>query len=108
MRESTSGTTLPKCQYLWKIADQGIAANGGFTPAHIKCAGARANNGIPIAAARAQLPIQTAKTARPNLSVFVDADDFVTLTISNQSDAIALAATGADIVIDIMVFPLTP
>ena len=108
MRESTSGPRLPTAEYTWKIADQAIAANGGFTPAHIACGGARVNNGIPVAAARAQLPLQTGKTARPNISVFIDADDFVTLTISNQSDAIALTASGADIVIDVMVFPVIP
>lgn len=107
MREATSGTTLPKCTYTWLIADQAVASLAGFTPAHIACPGARAGNGIPVASARAQLPLVFGGTSRPNLSAFVDADNFVTLTISNNGSA-ALTATAADIPIDIMVLPLNP
>lgn len=108
MREATSGTTLPKAQYTWAVADQGVAAIAGFTPAHISCPGARAGNGIPVVSARSQLPLVTGGTSRPNVSAFIDADNFVTLTISNNGSAALSVVGAADIILDIMVLPLNP
>ncbi len=108
MREATSGPTLPKCSYTWAVADQGIAAIADFVPAHISCPGARAANGIPVVSPRTQLPLVTGGTSRPNVHAFIDADNFVTLTISNNGSAALSVAGAADIIFDIMVLPLNP
>lgn len=106
MREPTSGNTLPIATYTWPIANQAIAAGAAFTPAAIAVPRATLTNGLPIAAARAALPV-TAGGGAPTVEVFINAANQVTLRISNQSAA-ALVATAADIVFDIMVIPLTP
>jgi hypothetical protein len=63
-------------------------------------------NGVVLASARAALPA-TAAGGAPTVEAFISAANAVTLRISNQSAA-ALVATGADIVFDLMVFPLNP
>lgn len=106
MREPTSGNTLPRATYTWPIANQAIAAGAAFQPAAVAVAGVTLANGVVLASARAALPA-TAAGGAPTVEAFISAANAVTLRISNQSAA-ALDATGADIVFDLMVFPLNP
>jgi hypothetical protein len=106
MKESQSGNALPTATYTWPIANQAIAAGAAFSPAAVVVAGARIGNGIPLVAARIALPATAAGSA-PHVDAFINANDAVTLRISNQSAA-ALVALGVDVVFDIMVLPLRP
>jgi hypothetical protein len=106
MKESQSGSALPTGTYTWPIANQAIAAATSFAPAAIAVPGVRVGNCVVKATARAALP-QTAGAAAPSVEVFCNANDQVTLRVSNPSAA-ALVATAADIVFDIMAFPLRP
>jgi hypothetical protein len=106
MRESTQGTDIPRATYTWPIANQAIAAGAVFTPAAVVVNGARLGNGQPVVTPRVQLPA-TAGGGVPSITAFVNADDAVTLTISNQSAAV-LVATAADIIFDIQVLPIIP
>jgi hypothetical protein len=106
MRESTQGSDVPRATYTWPIANQAIAAGAVFTPAAQVVNGARLANCQPLVTARAQLPA-TAAGGVPSITAFCNADNAITLTISNQSAA-ALVATAADIILDIQAFPIIP
>lgn len=106
MKESTQGSSIPVATYTWPIANQAIAAGANFAPAAIVVPGARLGNGIPHVAARSLLP-STAAGSAPNVEAFINSDDHVTLRFTNQSAA-ALVALAADVVFDVMVFPVRP
>lgn len=106
MRDPTSGNALPMAQFTWTNATQNIAATTTLTPAAVAVPRAGLANGIPVCAPRAALPA-TAGGLVPFIEARVNAANQVTLQITNPHAA-ALVATGADIIIDIMVLPLVP
>lgn len=106
MRHATSGTTLPIATHTWQVADQSLLANSSYAPAHFACPGARVNGGIVVASPRTALPA-TAGGADPNVVVWCDADNFLSIRISNNN-ANATAPTAADIIFDLMFLPLSP
>lgn len=106
MRTSTSGTTLPTATVTFPIANQAIATNAAYAPAHVSCPGARTTMGPCIIGARSALP-RTAGGADPVLTAFCDADDFVTWRVSNNN-ANALVALGAAVTLDIIQIPIAP
>lgn len=108
MRSSTSGTTCPTCSATWPHANtaQALATNTAFTAPHVPCAGARAAGGVLVVSARSELPL-TAGGCAPNLSAYVDADDFVTIRASNNN-ANSLVDTTKDITLDVLQLPLVP
>lgn len=108
MRQANSGTTLPTCSAVWANAAQALATNTAYTPTHIGCQGARVGGGVVLVTPRGALP-RTAGGCDPTITAYVDADDFVTLRISNNN-ANALVALGAsaDATLDLMYFPNSP
>lgn len=106
MRNGESGLSCPKATYTWLIANQGIATNANYSPAAVTVPGARVGNGVAIVNARTQLP-RTAGGAEPLITARVSANDQVTL-VMNNNNANAVVATAADIILDILVLPLTP
>jgi hypothetical protein len=107
MREPTSGTDIPHATYTWAIADQGVAAATGFTPAAVVVPGAQVGNGTVVVTARAALPAVAVTFTQPHINAWISAADAVTITISNPAAA-ALAPTAADIILDIQVMPVIP
>lgn len=106
MRVANSGTSCPKTSASWAVADQTLAANTAYSPAHIACNGARISGGIVIVNARGAMP-RTAGGCDPTVTAYCDADDFVTLRISNNN-ANALVPTAAAVPFDLMWLPLDP
>lgn len=108
MRQPSSGTTLPKTTFSWAVADQTLASNTSYAPTHIACQGARVAGGIVVAIARGALPRTAGPgSCDPTVVAYCDADDFVTLRISNNNAA-ALAPLTTALVFDLMFFPLDP
>jgi hypothetical protein len=105
MRNSTSGTTLPRGTYTWLIANQALGAGAG-TSVGVNVPGARVANGHVVATARTALPL-TAAGSGPVVTAFISAADIVTIRLQNPA-AGALVALGADVVFDIMVLPIDP
>lgn len=108
MRQANSGTTLPSCSAVWANAAQALATNTAYAPTHIACPGTRLGKGLVLVSPRGALP-RTAGGCDPTISAYVDADDYITLRISNNN-ANALVALGAsaDATLDLMYFPLSP
>ncbi len=106
MKESQAGSSCPKAIYTWLVANQGIATNTNYSPAAVAVPGARATNGCVVVNARTQLP-RTAGGAEPLITARINANDQVTLVMSNNN-ANAIVATAADIILDILVLPLVP
>lgn len=108
MRQSNSGTTLPTCSAVWLNAAQGLATNTAYAPAHIGCPGARLAGGVVVVTPAGPLPL-TAAGCAPTVTAYVDADDFVTLLVSNNN-ANALDPLGAyaDVTFNVIYFPLVP
>lgn len=106
MRQATSGTTCPSGTATIPVANQGLAANTGYSPTHVACTGARANGGVVVCSSQGPLP-QTAGGAAPTLSAWVDANDFVTVRLSNNN-ANALVALATDLHVDFIQLPLAP
>lgn len=108
MREATSGTTLPKAQAVWLNAAQGLATNTAYAPAHIALPNAKHNNCVIVVTARGPLPA-TAGGCDPTVTAFCDADNFVTLKVSNNNaNALVALGAGADVTFDIMAIPINP
>ena len=106
MRQPNSGSTLPTAAHTWAVADQSLLANSSYAPAHIGCQGARVGNAVVIATPRGAMP-GTAAGAWPSIVAYCDADDFVTLRISNNN-ANATAPLTVPLIIDLMVLPINP
>lgn len=108
MREATSGPTLPKAQAVWLNAAQALATNTAYAPAHISVPGAKHGNAIVKVSSRGPLPA-TAGGCGPTVDAFCDADNFVTLKVSNNNaNALVALAAAADVTFDIMVLPINP
>lgn len=106
MRQSTQGTTCPAGTATIPIANQALATNTAYSPAHVACLGARVGGGVVTVSARGPMP-RTAAGADPTLTAYVDANDFVTVRLSNNN-ANALVALGTDLLVDFIQLPLAP
>lgn len=106
MRVPTSGKPVPYAQYTLAIANQAVGASGVFTSAAIPLNNAPLANSVLVASARAALPA-TAGGSRGVLQPRLTADNSAVIDLSNPA-AGALVATAADIIIDVMAFPIAP
>ncbi len=106
MRQANSGTTLPVATHTWAIANQALATNTAYAPAHIAMQGARVNTGLVVATCRTAMP-RTAGGCDPTVTAYCDADDFVTLVVSNNN-ANALVALAADAIFNLLWLPVAP
>jgi len=108
MRQANSGTTLPTCSAVWANAAQTLATNTAYAPTHIACPGARLGKGVVLVSPRSALP-RTAGGCDPTVTAYVDADDYITLRISNNNDnALVALGASADVTLDLMYFPVSP
>ena len=106
MRQSTQGTTCPAGTATIPSASQALATNTAYSPTHVACLGARATGGVVVVSARGPMP-RTAGGCDPTLSAYVDANDFVTVRLSNNN-ANALVALGTDLLVAFIQLPLAP
>lgn len=106
MRQPNSGSTLPRTFHSWAVTDQTLAGNTVYSRSNIACQGARFGNAIVAATPRGALP-RTGGGCDPCILAYCDADDLITLRISNNN-ANPTVPLAVPVIIDILVFPLTP
>ena len=106
MKSPPGGDQVPNATLTFLIANQGVGANAAFTIGPVACNGARVANSALIASPRVAGPL-TAGGAGPVYRAICPADDTVSVLVSNNN-ANAIVATGADVLIDVLAFPITP
>lgn len=107
MRQPTSGEHCPNTTITWLNAAQALAAN---TSVAIGAAlsGALPAKSVVVATPRVRLP-GTAGGARPAYFIYVDANNHVTLEISNNNaNALVALGAGADVIFDVVALPIQP